>query len=78
MTRILEVVSSNHGAIYWMDMPFLTLICCKNCTVCLKIPKINKKRLSWNKLETSNKPLSKGTLHFLFTSVNGVFSRMEI
>ena len=29
---------------YWMDMTFFTFICCKNCIVCLKRPKINKKR----------------------------------
>ena len=28
---------------YWMDMTFFTFICCKNCIVCLKRPKINKK-----------------------------------
>ena len=26
-----------------MDRYFFTLICCKNCIVCLKRPKINKK-----------------------------------
>ena len=26
-----------------LDGHFLTLICCKNCIVCLKRPKINKK-----------------------------------
>ena len=26
-----------------MDMTFFTFICCKNCIVCLKRPKINKK-----------------------------------
>ena len=37
---------SNPGTIwYWMDMTFLTLICCKNCIVFLKRPKITKKRL---------------------------------
>ena len=35
---------SNPGTIwYWMDMTFLTLICCKNCIVCLNRPKINEK-----------------------------------
>ena len=39
-----KVVGSNPGAGYWMDMTFFfTLICCKNCIVCLKRPKINKK-----------------------------------
>ena len=27
----------------WMDMTFFTLICCNNCIVCLKSPKINEK-----------------------------------
>ena len=27
-----------------LDGQFFTLICCKNCHVCLKKPKINKKR----------------------------------
>ena len=36
-------MSSNLGAVYWMDMTFFTLICCKNCIVCLKRPKINEK-----------------------------------
>ena len=42
---LMKVVGSNTGAIYWMDMIFFTLICCKNCIVCLKRPKISKKRL---------------------------------
>ena len=33
---------SNPGAIYCMDI--FTYICCKNGSVCLKRPKINKKR----------------------------------
>ena len=41
----MKVVGSNTGAIYWMDMIFFKLICCKNCIVCLKRPKISKKRL---------------------------------
>ena len=29
----------NPSAVYWMDMTFFTLICCKNCNdVCLKRP----------------------------------------
>ena len=43
-THVQEVMCSNPGAIYWMDMPFFTLICCKNCIVCLKRPKLNQKR----------------------------------
>ena len=39
----LKNVGSNPGAVYWMDVTFFTLMCCKNCTVCLKRPKINKK-----------------------------------
>ena len=27
----------------WMDMTFFTMICCKNCIVCLKRPNINEK-----------------------------------
>ena len=42
-THVLKVVGSNPGAIYWMDMTFFTLICCKNCIACLKRPKINEK-----------------------------------
>ena len=38
-----EVVSSNPGAVYWIDLTFFTFICCKNCNVCLKRPKINEK-----------------------------------
>ena len=46
-----RIVGLNPGTIYWMDMTFFTLICCKNCNnVCLKIPKINQK-------ETRNGPL---------------------
>ena len=37
------VVGSNPGAIYRMDMTFFTLICIKNCIVCLKRLKINEK-----------------------------------
>ena len=37
------VMVLNPGAIYWMDMTFFTLICCKKCIVCLKRLKINKK-----------------------------------
>ena len=33
----------NPSAGYWMEMTFFTLICCKNCIVCLKRPKINEK-----------------------------------
>ena len=39
-----RIVGLNPGTVYWMDMTFFTLICCKNCNnVCLKIPKINEK-----------------------------------
>ena len=41
-THVQEVVGSNPSAVYWMDI--FTLICCKNCIVCFKTPKINKKR----------------------------------
>ena len=44
-THIREVVGSNPSAVYGMEMTFFTLICCKNSiAVCLKRPKINKKR----------------------------------
>ena len=43
MTHVWDVVCLNPGAIYWMDMTFLTLICCKIWIVCLKRPKINEK-----------------------------------
>ena len=33
----------NLGTIYWMDLTFFKLICCKNCIVCLKRLKINSK-----------------------------------
>ena len=36
-------MGSNPGVVYWMVMTFLTLICCKNCIVSLKRPKINEK-----------------------------------
>ena len=41
---MLETVGSNPGTEYWMDI--FTLICCKNCIVFLKRPKINKNRLA--------------------------------
>ena len=37
-----KVVGSNPGTVHWMDI-FFTYICCKNCNVCLKRPKINEK-----------------------------------
>ena len=39
--HVREVMGSNPGAVYWMDMTFFKFICCKNCIVCLKRPKIN-------------------------------------
>ena len=40
-----KVMGLSTGAIYWMDIwTFFTLNCCKNYIVCLKRPKINKKR----------------------------------
>ena len=44
MTHVLEVVGSNPGTIYWMDLTFFTLICCKSCIDGLKRLKINEKR----------------------------------
>ena len=41
MTLVQDVMGSNPGAIYWMDI--FTLICCKNCIACLKRQKINEK-----------------------------------
>ena len=42
--HIPKVVGSNLGTIYWMDMTFFTMICCKNFNdVCLKRPNINEK-----------------------------------
>ena len=38
-----KVVGSNPSGIYWMDMTFFTLTCCKKCIVCLKRLKINEK-----------------------------------
>ena len=39
------VMGSKPGTVNWMVLAFFTLICCKNCIdVCLKRPKINKKR----------------------------------
>ena len=40
---VLVVMGLNPCAISWMDMTFFTLICCKNCVVCLKRPKIKEK-----------------------------------
>ena len=36
-------VGSNPGFVYWVDITFFTLFCCKNCIVCLKRLKINEK-----------------------------------
>ena len=44
MTHDRKVVGSNHGTVYWMELTFFTLICCKNCIdFCLKRLKINEK-----------------------------------
>ena len=43
--HVPKVVGSNRWAVYWMDIAFFPLIYCKNCIVCLKRLKINKKRL---------------------------------
>ena len=43
-----DSISRGHGFESWrriLDGHFFTLICCKNWIVCLKRPKINKKRL---------------------------------
>ena len=44
MTHDREVMGSNPGAVEWLNMKFFTLICCKNCIVCLKRLNINEKR----------------------------------
>ena len=36
-----EVVGSNPSTGYWIEI--FHIYCCKNCNVCLKRPKINKK-----------------------------------
>ena len=44
MNHVWKVVSLNPSAVYWMDIwTFFTLICCKNCFVSLKRPKIKEK-----------------------------------
>ena len=50
-------VRNPRPAIHWMGMPFFTLICCKNCFVCLKRPKINEKEAGLAHLK---KPLATG------------------
>ena len=42
-TLFQKVVGWNPGTVYWLDIEFFTLICCRNCILCLKRPKINKK-----------------------------------
>ena len=43
-----EVVGSNPGAVYWVELTFFTLTCCKNCIdVCLKRPKISEIVAGW-------------------------------
>ena len=37
-------VGSNPSTVYWMDIFFTYIFVVKNCNVCLKRPKINKKR----------------------------------
>ena len=43
MVMVPKVMGSNPSAVYWMYMTFFTLICCKNCIVCLKRLKIKEK-----------------------------------
>ena len=50
-TCVQEVVGSNPGALYWIDMTFFTLICYKNGIVCLKRPKINEKEVRVGQFE---------------------------
>ena len=42
-THVQEVVGSNPGTVYWMDMFHIDLL--KNCVVCLKRLKINEKEV---------------------------------
>ena len=63
-THVSKVVGSNPGAGYWMDMTFFTLICCKNCIVCLKKTKINKKEAGMAHI------LKKSQLYLLFCSIS--------
>ena len=43
-TQVREVVGSNPGTVYWKDMKNFHIDLLLNCIVCLKRPKINKKR----------------------------------
>ena len=49
-------MGSNPGGVYWMDMTFLKVICCKNCIVCLKGPKINEKEAEVGPFKQSKSP----------------------
>ena len=44
-----KVMGSNPGTVYWMELTFFTLICCKNCIdVCLEKTENKRKRgLGW-------------------------------
>ena len=59
-------MGSNPGAVYWMDLTFFTFICCKNCNVCLKRTKINKK-------EAGVGPFFKKTVCFKKIKSNPIF-----
>ena len=48
-THVPEVVCSNPGTIYWMDLTFFTCICCKNCIVLFE--------------KTENKQIEAGLAH---------------
>ena len=43
-THVPKVVGSNPSTGYWMAMTFFTLICCKNCIVCMKKTENKRKR----------------------------------
>ena len=45
-THVREVVGSNPGTKYWMDMTFFTFICSKNCIVCFEKTE-NKRKRGW-------------------------------
>ena len=58
-----------------LDGHFFTLICCKNCIVCLKRPKINEKRgRGWPILKNKKRELPcdfKHPIRVLYCSVAG-------
>ena len=53
-----KVVGSNPGTVYWMDI-FSHIFVVKICNVCLKRPKINKKRPGLTHLKNNKKYIYK-------------------